>query len=141
MKWLIPVDGSAQSLHAVEQAILLAATMKRVPQLLLLNVQWNVATVNVKLLFDQQVIDDYQREQGLQALQSARALLDAAQLPYQYHISIGRPAEAILQYATAQKVSLILMGAQGKEGLVQWLIGSVAERVLRLSTVPVMVVR
>ncbi|GAB1231600.1 universal stress protein [Ferrigenium sp. UT5] len=141
MKWLIPVDGSAQSLHAVEQAILLAATMKQVPQLRLLNVQWNVATVNVKLLFDQQVIDDYQREQGLQALQSARALLDAAQLPYQYHISIGRPAEAILQYATAQEVSLILMGAQGKEGLAQWLIGSVAERVLRLSAVPVMVVR
>jgi len=141
MKWLIPVDGSEHSLHALEQAITLAATMKQAPQLLLLNVQWSVATVNVKLLFDQQVIDDYQREQGLQALQGARAVLDAAQLPYQYHISIGRPAEEILQYAAAQEVSLIIMGAQGKEGLTQWLLGSVAERVLRLSSAPVMVVR
>ncbi|PIR09688.1 MAG: hypothetical protein COV51_02795 [Gallionellaceae bacterium CG11_big_fil_rev_8_21_14_0_20_60_62] len=33
------------------------------------------------------------------------------------------------------------MGAQGKEGLTQWLLGSVAERVLRLSSAPVMVVR
>ncbi len=141
MKWLIPVDGSEHSLHAVGQAVALAATMNQAPQLLLLNVQWNVATVNVKLLFDQQVIDDYQREQGLQALQGARAVLDEAHLSYQYHISIGRPAEAILHYATAQEVTLIILGAQGKEGLTQWLIGSVAERVLRLSSAPVMVVR
>lgn len=141
MKWLIPVDGSKHSLHALEQAMTLAAAMKQAPQLLLLNVQWSVATVNVKLLFDQQVIDDYQREQGLLALQGARAVLDGAQLPYQYHISIGRPAEAILHYAAAQEVSLIIMGAQGKEGLTQWLLGSVAERVLRLSVAPVMVVR
>lgn len=141
MKWLIPVDGSAHSLRAVEQAMTLAALMNQAPQLLLLNVQWNVATVNVKLLFDQQVIDEYQREQGLQALQGARALLDAAHLSYQYHISIGRPADVVLQYAAAQQATLIIMGAQGKEGLAQWLIGSVAERVLRLSPAPVMVVR
>ncbi|MFA5370548.1 MAG: universal stress protein [Sideroxydans sp.] len=141
MKWLIPVDGSEHSLHAIEQAVTLAATMKELPQLSLLNVQWSVATLNVKLLFDQQVVDEYQREQGMQALQGARAVLDAAQLSYQYHISIGRPADAILQYADAQEVSLIIMGAQGKEGLTQWLLGSVAERVLRLSAAPVMVVR
>ncbi len=141
MKWLIPVDGSEHSLHAVQQAVSLATTMKQSPRLLLLNVQWSVATLNVKLLFDQQVVDDYQLEQGMQALQSARAVLDSAQLSYQYHISIGRPAEAILQYAAAQEASLIIMGAQGKEGLTQWLLGSVAERVLRLSAVPVMVVR
>ncbi len=141
MKWLIPVDGSAHSLRAVEQAMALAALMNQAPQLLLLNVQWNVATVNVKLLFDQQVIDEYQREQGLLALQGARDRLDAAHLSYQYHISIGRPADAVLQYAAAQHATLIIMGAQGKEGLAQWLIGSVAERVLCLSPVPVMVVR
>lgn len=141
MKILIPVDGSDHSLHAVQHATGLAGQLKTPPKLLLLNVQWNVATVNVKLLFDQQVVDDYLREQGMQALQGARTLLDAAQLPYQYHISIGRPAEAILQYAATEEVSLIIMGAQGKEGLTQWLIGSVAERVLRLSAVPVMVVR
>lgn len=141
MKWLIPVDGSEHSLHAVRQAVSLAATMKQSPQLLLLNVQWSVAKVNVKLLFDQQTIDDYQREQGMQALQPARDVLAAAQLSYQYHISVGLPAEAILQYAATQEVSLIIIGTQGKEGLTQWLLGSVAEHVLRLSTAPVMVVR
>ena len=141
MKILIPVDGSANAQRAVEHVIKDIAALKETPQLLLLNVQWNVAAGNVKLFISQQTINDYYREQGMAALQSARKVLDAAGLPYQYHISIGTPAEAIVQYANEQAVDYIVMGRQGQGGLQSLLLGSVVNRVLHLASCPVLLVK
>ena len=141
MKILIPVDGSANALRAVGYVIKHVATLKESPQVLLLNAQWNVATGNVKLFIDQQTIDDYYREQGMAALQSARAALDAAALPYQYHVSVGTPAEAIVQYAQQQNVDQIVMGRQGQGGLQSLLLGSVVNKVLHLADCPVLLVK
>ncbi|MDP4028660.1 MAG: universal stress protein [Gallionella sp.] len=141
MKILIPVDGSANAQRAVDYAIRNIATLKEQPQLLLLNVQWNVASGNVKLFINQQTIDDYYREQGMAALRSARAALDAAALPYQYHISVGTPAEAIVQYAGEQGVDQIVMGRQGQGGLQALLLGSVVNKVLHLASCPLVLVK
>ncbi len=141
MKILIPVDGSDNANRAVEYAIKMAGMYREMPQFLLLNVQWNVAAGNVKLFINQETINDYYREQGMAALAKARADLDAAKLPYQYHISIGRPAEAIMQYADEQGVGQIIIGAQGHEKLATMLLGSVAAKVAQLSKVPVTISR
>lgn len=140
MKILIPVDGSVYAMHAVEYVIKNAAAWKEPPQVLLLNVQWNLAAGNVKLFISQKTIDDYYREQGMAALKSACAALDAAALPYQYHISVGTPAEAIAQYADRQKVDQIVMGRQGQGGLQSLLLGSVVNKVLHLAKCPVLLV-
>ncbi|MHB1236610.1 MAG: universal stress protein [Gallionella sp.] len=140
MKILIPVDGSAYAQHAVEYVIRNGSAWKESPQVLLLNVQWNVAAGNVKLFISQETINDYYREQGMAALQPARAALDAVALPYQYHISVGTPAEAIAQYADQQKVDQIVMGRQGQGGLQSLLLGSVVNKVLHLAKCPVLLV-
>ncbi len=141
MKILISFDGSANAQRAVDYVIKNISALKETPQLLLLNVQWNVATGNVKLFINQKTINDYYREQGMAALQSARAALDAAALPYQYHISIGTPAEAIVQYANEQSVDQIVMGRQGQGGLQSLLLGSVVNKVLHLTSCPVLLVK
>lgn len=141
MKILIPVDGSANAQRAVDHAIRNVAALKELPQLLMLNVQWNMAAGNVKLFINQETINDYYREQGLASLQTARAALDAAVLPYQYHISIGTPAEAIVQYADEQTVDYIVMGRQGQGGLQSLLLGSVVNKVLHLASCPVVLVK
>lgn len=141
LKILIPVDGSANAQRAVEYVIKNIAVLKETPQLLLLNTQWKVATGNVKLFINQETIKDYYREQGMAALQAARAVLDAAALPYQYHISIGLPAEAIVQYAAEQNVDQIVMGKQGEGGLQSLLLGSVVNKVVHLANCPVVLVK
>ena len=141
MKILIPVDGSANAQRAVDHVIKNIAALKEPPQMLLLNVQWNVAAGNVKLFINQQTIDDYYREQGMAALHPARAVLDAAALPYQYHISIGTPAETFVQYANEQGVDQIVMGRQGQGGLQALLLGSVVNKVLHLASCPVLLVK
>ena len=141
MKLLIPVDGSDNALRAVNLAISRSALLKTPPQILLLNVQWNVAAGNVKLFIDQNTINDYYREQGEAALQTARTALEAAGLSYRYHISIGTPAQAIAQYAAEESVDQIIMGRQGQGGLQSLLLGSVANQVLHLTDKPVLLVK
>jgi len=53
----------------------------------------------------------------------------------------GVPAEKILEYAEESGIDLIVMGTQGLTGVQRFLIGSVAENVLRHSKVPVMIIR
>jgi len=141
MKILIPIDGSDSANRAVDQVIATASLLKETPHISLLNVQWNIASGNVKLFINHETIDDYYREQGLTALKAAREKLDAAGLAYTYHISIGTPAEAIVQYAQEQKVDQVTMGAQGQNALTALLLGSVVNKVLHLSTVPVLLVK
>lgn len=54
---------------------------------------------------------------------------------------VGDPASAILDQAVAQGVDLIAMATHGRQGLTRWVLGSVAERVLRASPVPMLVLR
>ncbi len=53
----------------------------------------------------------------------------------------GHPAEEIIKYAEKNSISLIVMGTLGKSGLDRFLLGSVAEKVVRTSKIPVLVVR
>ena len=53
----------------------------------------------------------------------------------------GRPHVEIPQYAETNQVDLIVMSTRGQSGLSRWLMGSVADRVVRGATVPVLLVR
>lgn len=141
MKILIPVDGTQSAYRAVEYVIASRRWLKESPQVLLLNVQWKIASGNVKLFINQQTIDDYCREQGMAALRAAREMLDAAGMGYSYHISVGVPAQAIVDYAGEHQVDQIVVGAGEKRTLSSLLLGSVADRVLHLSAVPVVLIK
>lgn len=52
----------------------------------------------------------------------------------------GNAAEEILDYAKKNQVDLIIMSTHGRSGISRFAFGSVADRVLRHSTVPVLIV-
>ncbi|MCP4421235.1 MAG: universal stress protein [Chloroflexi bacterium] len=56
-------------------------------------------------------------------------------------VPFGKPAEAILSYAESIPNSLITIATHGRSGLARWIFGSVAEKVLRGATEPVLVIR
>ncbi|MFA9415529.1 universal stress protein [Natrinema sp. HArc-T2] len=53
----------------------------------------------------------------------------------------GVPHEVILAYADDHDIDMIIMGTQGRTGLDRVLVGSVAERVVRMADIPVVTVR
>ena len=55
-------------------------------------------------------------------------------------LAVGAPAEQVVLAARAEPTDLIVVGSAGQRRMEQLLLGSVAERVLRTSPVPVLVV-
>ena len=55
--------------------------------------------------------------------------------------TVGRPHLQIIEYAETNQVDLIVMSTRGQSGLSRWLMGSVADRVVRGASVPVLLVR
>jgi len=56
-------------------------------------------------------------------------------------VLIGRPADRLADYADQNDVDLILMATHGRSGVSRWVRGSVADRILRAASVPVLMVR
>jgi nucleotide-binding universal stress UspA family protein len=57
------------------------------------------------------------------------------------HVWYGPAAAAIVEAAAVQKASLIVMSSHGRSGLGRLVLGSVAEKVLRGTTTPILIVR
>jgi nucleotide-binding universal stress UspA family protein len=53
----------------------------------------------------------------------------------------GRPNVEIAEFAEAYNIDLIVLSSRGRSGVSRWLLGSVADRVVRGATVPVLLVR
>lgn len=58
-----------------------------------------------------------------------------------YHVPRGRVAEEIAQFAKEHDIDLIVMASHGLTGLQQLMLGSIAERVVRAASCPVLVVK
>jgi CBS domain-containing protein/nucleotide-binding universal stress UspA family protein len=81
-----------------------------------------------------------QIEDARKALQQLAALhLDG--LPYQVLIRSGDVVKSIVEAAQADNADLILMPTHGRRGIPRWVLGSVAERVVRNAACPVLTFR
>jgi nucleotide-binding universal stress UspA family protein len=56
-------------------------------------------------------------------------------------VVIGDPAEEIVDYAADNDVDLIVMCSHGRGGISRWVFGSVTEKVLRGTAIPLLVIR
>jgi nucleotide-binding universal stress UspA family protein len=139
-KWLLPVDGSEASLHAVRLAIDEAIASPARPELLLVNVQAPV-TGDVSRFINADTLREFHDENGTEAITGARRLLDAAGLPYAARILVGEAAPTIADLAAQEKCSRIVMGARGLGSVIGMLMGSVTTKVVQLSPVPVLLVK
>ncbi len=62
-------------------------------------------------------------------------------LAVKFESRLGNAAEEIVDFAEKNGVDLIVMASHGRSGPSKWAFGSVAEKVLRMTCVPVMLVR
>jgi nucleotide-binding universal stress UspA family protein len=141
LKVLVPVDGSECSDRAVDLLAKMMGWYKEAPDIHLLGVHHHLPYGRLASALEHEQVQQYHQEEGLKALQSARAKLDAAGVRYTFHVGVGDPAEIIAQYAREQRCDQIVMGTHGRGRMTGLLLGSVATKVLHLVAVPVLLVK
>ena len=132
---VVPTDGSSQSDAAVDHAVELARHHGSEVHVLY------VADSNRDSLTTQggEVVDALEQE-GDQIVSEAVERADAG-TDIAGEVLTGDPVETILDYADSVDADLVVMGTAGRRGLDRYLLGSTTERVVRLSSVPVLTVR
>ena len=142
MRILAAVDGSKCSLSAVKQLVLQARWYRELPRVELVTAVLPVPPVRgLGGVVGRDQLRRYYREEGEAALAPARKLLRAARIPHVDHILVGQPAESVVDLASRRKCDLIVIGANGRTAIGNALLGSVATKILRLSGIPVQLVR
>lgn len=139
LKYLFPIDGSEHALRVI-QHWLIEHPETSAAELHLINVQLPVDG-NVRTFVDADELNAFHRAEGEEALQAVRAWLDEGGVAYQHHILVGHPADIICRFAAEHGISEIVMGSHGRGGLLDRLLGSVAQEVQDKATAPVAIVR
>ena len=136
---LVPTDGSDGSNEALRHGIDLARKYD--------------ATVHLVYIVDEGIYGHYGgidaiehaeealEEAGREALFAARERVEASSLPVEEHLERATPHEGILDTARQVGADLIVMGTERRSGEYRRLLGSVSERVIRTSSIPVHLVK
>ncbi|MGA9099219.1 MAG: universal stress protein [Methanotrichaceae archaeon] len=142
---LIATDGSKHSEHAAQMGIELAKLSKgKVTAVYVADVgKYFVPISDAGFNLSSGVIDSIRSsmiKSGETAVKNIEDIAKKAGVPFEAKVIEGRPAEDIIKLAEDSKMDVIVIGSIGKTGLEKFLLGSVAEKVVRGSKVPVLVV-
>ncbi|WP_144901121.1 universal stress protein [Halobellus captivus] len=136
-KILVPTDGSAASEGAVEHAIELAKQYGATLHALYVIDTGAYSAMEV----GSDIVVEALREEGNQAVDRVVEEAEAAGVTVETSVQTGIAHRTIVQYAADEGVDLVVMGTHGRTGVGRFLLGSVAEKVVRTAEVPVMTVR
>jgi nucleotide-binding universal stress UspA family protein len=140
---VVPLDGSAVAAQALPMAKQLARQLHTpVPLISVIDVYRDLSPAAAYgMAFSQQIYDEmetYAKQQTQQMLTQAAEQL-AADVSVSWAVLSGPTAPAIMD--ATRPGDIIVLTSHGRGGLKRWLIGSVAEKLVRESTVPLVLLR
>ena len=140
-KILVPIDGSGAALRALKQAIALARLSPGCSLHLVHAHEEPLIYGDNAVYVPREKMERLQREHSEALLEPAEAEVKSAGVPYTKQVLSGPIGETIAARAEELGCDLIVMGRHGKSALGDLLVGSVAQRVLHASKLPVVLVR
>ena len=134
---LVPTDGSPASDAAIEHAVDLAE--KYGARLHALYVVDGAAYSSLEA--GAEVVVEALESEGKEATQRVVEAAADDGVDCVAHVASGTAYQSIHDYVDEHDVDVVVMGTHGRQGLDRYLLGSVTERVVRTSDVPVLTVR
>lgn len=138
-KILIATDGSEYTKNSIDYGLELAKNTQA--ELHVLYVIDTAAFASIPMDAAWESMYELLKKEGDEATRYAAEKAEAEGLTVEKLTVEGHPAEEIIKYAEKNSVNIIVMGTLGKSGLDRFLLGSVAEKVVRASKIPVLIVR
>ncbi len=143
-KVLVPLDGSPFGECTVEHVLAIARGC-HVPEVVLLRVVEPLPSTDLAALGQVSAstieqVADWQKSAASDYIAKMVQRLKQEGVAVKGEIITGRAADQILDYANNNHFDLIIMSTHGRSGVARWAFGSVADRVVRASTIPVLTV-
>ena len=135
-KILVPLDGSELAEVPLWYAEGMAGRMRSAITLLIV---LSPEDITSRYMYDCYLKDIVQRTKA-NAEKRGKGKSDG-EIKVDYDIIKGDPAEEIIDYANKAKINLIIMSTQGRSGVKRWALGNVANKVLRATEKPVLLIR
>jgi nucleotide-binding universal stress UspA family protein len=133
---VVPIDFSDEATEAIDEALEMAESTERVTTI---HVAPPLSAFEPGVIM-YQFIDDADRRRNLEAA-FAKRYAEQKYRGVSFEVRFGDPGHEIAEYAKDVGAGLILMPSHGRTGFAHLLIGSVAERVVRLASCPVLVLK
>ena len=137
-KILIATDGSEYTKNAVDYGIDLAKNTGA--KLFTIYVVDTAAFASIPMDAAWESMYGLLKQEGDEAIKYVAERAGTEGLEVEGNLIEGHPADEIIKYSEKNSISVIIMGTLGKSGLDRFLLGSVAEKVVRNSKIPVLVV-
>jgi len=135
---LVPTDGSEGANKALHYAV---ETVRNTNgKILLLNVQPNYFTPNVKMFFNKKAVEEYTELMASEALEAPKKILEESGVPYEIKVRVGISKSVICQEARESEVHSIVMGYRGMGAVLGTVMGSVCFAVLQETPCPITIV-
>lgn len=140
MDILLAADGSAFTKKALGFVLANQDLLGDDGKLTVLNVQTEMPP-HVKGLMTAKDLLKYQQEEADYVLKPVIKRLSQTKIRYETEWLVGRSAETVVTVAKKRKVKMIVMGTHGHNVIERLFLGSVAQRVVTLSDIPVLLVK
>ena len=139
-KILLAADGSKFTKKALAFLVTHEGLCGPDDTLLVVNVQPAVPS-RVKTMLGAAAVNDYHRDEARKVLDPIERFLKAHKLQFRTSWTVGSAPMELLAAAKKDKSGLIVMGTHGHGIIGRALMGSVAQRVVTDSTVPILLVK
>ena len=136
---VIATDGSKNVQRAISHGIEFAKLSGAIVHALY--VVNTPSTISENWTAGKETIYKIMKNDGQKAVSKIKEIGEASGVEVREVLLEGYPSNEIIDFAENNNIDLIVMGSLGATGLERFLIGSVAETVVRGSKVPVLVVR
>lgn len=138
-KILLAFDGSKHSIKAAEYAIKLAQLDKA--QVEILHVRATVYTYPNRTVFDRAALENSFVEEANEILAKGISLFKEAGITVTTKVLPGDPADIIINEAESNNFKLIIVGSRGLNPVSRFLLGSVTNKILNYSHIPILIVK
>ena len=87
------------------------------------------------------MIEEEEKSSAENYLNEVIGRVKQGEIKYKTDVLVGKVAESLVDYVDANEVDLVLIATHGRSGISRWVRGSIADRVLRSSRAPVLMIR
>ena len=137
-KILIATDGSKRTQNAVDMGLKIAGGQGS--KVYAVYVVDTVTFTSIPMDVTWENMYQLLKDEGEDAVKAVKDIAPAG-VEVETHVLEGNPAVEITRYAADNGVDLIVMGTLGKSGIDRILLGSTAEKVIRIANCPVLVIK